>query len=146
MNLPKARNGAGRTRRLAVRFGFLMLFGAIVATAVWYATRPKPITVVVAEVDRGRVEKTVANTRAGSVMVCRRAKLAPPTGRRIEKLNVHKGDRVRPGEVLLTLWNDDLAARERVAREQVQTAKAHVREICELAKASARGGRTLSRH
>jgi HlyD family secretion protein len=91
--------------------------------------------------DVGRVENTVANTRAGSVMPCRRAKLAPPTGGRIERLNVTEGDRVRPGQVLLTLWNDDLTARERLSREQMQTAKAHVREVCELAKASARDAR-----
>jgi HlyD family secretion protein len=43
--------------------------------------------------------------------------------------------------VLLSLWNDDLTARERDAREQLQTAKAHVREICELANAAARDAR-----
>ncbi|MEK7820867.1 MAG: efflux RND transporter periplasmic adaptor subunit, partial [Pseudomonadota bacterium] len=88
--------------------------------------------------DTGRVENTIANTRAGSVMACRRAKLAPPAGGRIERLNVKEGDRVRPGQVLLTLWNDDLTARERLSREQLQTARARVREVCELAKASAR--------
>ena len=104
-------------------------------------TVPKPVTVAVAPADVGRVENTVANTRAGSVMPCRRAKLAPPAGGRIERLNVTEGDRVRPGEVLLTLWNDDLTARERLSREQLQTARSHVREVCELAKASARDAR-----
>src|SRR5512140_2246889 len=110
----------------------------LIAGVVWYLTRPKPVTVVVAPADVGRVEKTVANTRAGSVMPCRRAKLAPPAGGRIERLNVTEGDRVRPGQVLLTLWSEDLIARERMSREQLQTAKAHVREACEIAKASAR--------
>ncbi len=113
----------------------------ILAGAAWYFTRPKPVAVSVALVDVGRVEQTVANTRAGSVMPCRRAKLAPPAGGRIERLNVTEGDRVRPGQVLLTLWDQDLAAREHVSREQLQTAKAHVREACELAKASARDAR-----
>ena len=80
----------------------------------------------------------MANTRAGSVAACRRAKLAPPAGGRIEKLNVREGDRVRAGQVLLTLWNNDLAARERVSREQLQTANARVREVCGLAAAAAR--------
>ncbi len=114
---------------------------ALVAAAAWYLTRPKPIEIAVAEVGVGRVENTVANTRAGSVMPCRRAKLAPPMGGRIEKLNVTEGDRVRRGQVLLTLWNDDLTARERVSREQLLTAKAQVRQVCELAKASARDAR-----
>lgn len=121
-----------------MRFSLLVLLVAIVAAALWYATRPKPVTVVVAAADVGRVENTVANTRAGSVSACRRAKLAPPAGGRIEKLNVREGDRVRAGQVLLTLWNDDLTARERVSREQLQTAKARVREVCGPASAAAR--------
>ena len=121
-----------------MRFSLLALLVAIVAAVLWYATRAKPVTVVVVEADVGRVENTVANTRAGSVSACRRAKLAPPAGGRIEKLNVREGDRVRAGQVLLTLWNDDLTARERVSREQLQTARARVREVCELASASAR--------
>jgi HlyD family secretion protein len=127
--------------RLAIQLVLALLVLALIAAAVWYATRPKPITVAVAAADAGRVENTIANTRAGSVMACRRAKLAPPAGGRIEKLNVTEGDRVRQGQVLLTLWNDDLTARERMSREQLQTAKAHVREVCELAKASARDAR-----
>ena len=111
---------------------------ALIAAGAWYLTRPKPVSVTVAVAETGRVENTVANTRAGSVMACRRAKLAPPAGGRIEKLNVSEGMRVRPGQVLLTLWSDDLAARERLSREQLQTAKARVREVCELARASAR--------
>jgi HlyD family secretion protein len=131
-------NVAGRSRRLALRFGVALVIVGIAAGALWYATRAKPVTVVVTQADLGRVETTVANTRAGSIMACRRAKLAPPAGGRIEKLNVHKGDRVRSGQLLLTLWNDDLIARERVSREQLQTAKARVREVCEMARASAR--------
>ena len=135
-NYPGAQSG-----RLALRFALALLAIALIAAAAWYLTRPKPIAVAVAMADTGRVETTVANTRAGSVMPCRRAKLAPPLGGRIERLNVTEGDRVRAGQVLLTLWSDDLTARERLSREQLQTAKAHVREVCELAKASARDAR-----
>ena len=123
---------------LALALILLLAVIAAVAAGVWYSSRPKPVTVTVAVADSGRVENTVANTRAGSVMACRRAKLAPPAGGRIERLNVTEGMRVRPGQVLLTLWRDDVAARERMSREQLQTAKAHVREVCELAKNSAR--------
>ncbi len=123
---------------LAIGLALTLAAIAVVAAAAWYFTRPKPVTVTAAMADVGRVEQSVANTRAGSVMACRRAKLAPPAGGRIQRLNVTEGVRVRAGQVLLTLWDDDLAARERLAREQLQTAKAHVREVCELAKASAR--------
>ncbi len=131
-------NRRAQSGRLAVRFVLALLVVAALAAAGWYLSRTKPIVVAVALADAGRVENTIANTRAGSVMACRRAKLAPPAGGRIEQLKVKEGDRVRPGQVLLRLWNDDLTARERLSREQLRTAKAHVREVCELAKASAR--------
>lgn len=102
-----------------------------------FATRPKPIAVLVAQATPGRVESTVANTRAGSVAACKRAKLAPPAGGRIARLPIKKGQRVAQGDLLLELWNDDLTARERLARDQLDTARARQTEICQLAKASA---------
>lgn len=117
----------------------LLIASAVVAGiagAILYAGRPKPVAVVVAAAEPGRVETTVANTRAGSVAACRRAKVAPPAGGRIERLPVKKGQRVAAGDLLLELWNDDLAARERVSREQLETSRAHVVEVCQLADAA----------
>jgi len=111
---------------------------AAAAAFAWRATRPAPIAVVLAAAETGRVETTVANTRAGSVSACRRAKLATPLGGRIEKLTVREGDRVNKGQLLLVLWNDDLVARERVSREQLDSASARVREACLLADNAAR--------
>ena len=99
-------------------------------------TRPKPIAVLVATVDSGRVETTVANTRAGSVAACRRARIAPSSAGHIANLPVKKGQRVHDGDLLLELWNDDLAARERLAKEQLETAKARVVEACQMANAA----------
>jgi HlyD family secretion protein len=101
-----------------------------------YLTRAKPVAVLVAAAESGRVETTVANTRAGSVAACRRAKIAPPAAGRIDKLAVKKGQRIEAGALLLELWNDDFAARERVSREQLATARARVAEACQLAEAA----------
>jgi len=125
------------TSRTPIRFLIALAVVSVLAAAAWFATRPKPLAVIVATAEAGRVETTVANTRAGSVMACRRAKLAPPTGGRIARLPVKKGSQVKAGELLLELWNDDLTARERVAREQLQTAKARVTEACQLAEIAA---------
>src|SRR3990172_11683023 len=138
MATPDPRNNATRSRRIAVRMAVFLIAVSLAAAAAWYTTRPKPVAVAVAQAGIGRVETTVANPRAGSISACRRAKLAPPAGGRIENIKVREGDRVRKGQVLLTLWSDDLTARERVSREQLQTAKARVREVCEIARASAR--------
>ncbi|CAB1368211.1 efflux RND transporter periplasmic adaptor subunit [Denitratisoma oestradiolicum] len=114
-----------------------VLVAALLFAGFKLMTRPKPVPVLVAAAAPGRVETTVANTRAGSVAACKRAKLAPPAGGRIARLPVKKGQRVQAGELLLELWNDDLAAREQLAREQLGTARARVNEVCQLARASA---------
>jgi HlyD family secretion protein len=129
---------ASLTSAHAKRAALVALVIAVVAGAVWYFTRADPVAVVVAPVTSGRVETTIANTRAGSVMACRRSKLAPPLGGRIDKLTVREGDRVKQGQLLIELWNDDLVARERVSAEQLQTARARQREACALADIAVR--------
>jgi len=129
---------ASLTSTHAKRAALIALVIAVVAGAVWYFTRAEPVAVVVAPATAGRVETTVANTRAGSVAACRRSKLAPPLGGRIDKLTVREGDRVKKGQLLIELWNDDLVARERVAAEQLQTARARQREACALADIAVR--------
>ena len=81
-----------------------------IALLVWFATRPQPVAVVLATVDQGRVEATVANTRAGTVTACRRAQMAPATGGQIARLPVKEGDRVETDQVLMEMWNQDIRA------------------------------------
>jgi HlyD family secretion protein len=121
-----------------LRFGLIGVALAAAAVAAWWASRPKPVAVVTAAVAPGRVETTVSNTRAGSVTACRRAKLATPLGGRIQKLTVREGDRVKQGQLLLELWNEDLTAREHVSREQLHTAAERRKEACVLAEVAAR--------
>ena len=102
----------------------------LLAIAAWYFTRPAPIRVQLAKVERGMVEATVSNTRAGTVKACRRAKLAPPAGGQIDKLLVKKGQRVKSGQVLLELWDNDLKAQARLAAEQLATAQTQEQQAC----------------
>jgi HlyD family secretion protein len=122
-------------RRIIVILVAIIAVIALVA-GFKFLTRPKPVAVLVADAETGRVETTVANTRAGSVVACRRAKIAPSAAGHIAQLPVKKGQRVKTGELLLELWNDDLSARERIAREQFETARARVAEACQLANAA----------
>jgi HlyD family secretion protein len=103
---------------------------ALLIAAAWYFTRPAPIRVQLAKVERGAVEATVSNTRAGTVKACRRAKLAPPAGGQIDKLLVKKGQRVKSGQVLLELWDNDLQAQARLATEQLATAQTQEQQAC----------------
>jgi HlyD family secretion protein len=111
---------------------------AVVAAAVWWFGRPKPIPVVLTEVGRGRVESTIANTRAGTVEACQRTKLSPIIGGRIEVLTVKEGDRVKKGQLLMRLWNDDQQAAEKLAVAQLETARKRVVEACTVAAAAER--------
>lgn len=111
---------------------------AALAAFGWYAARPQPVAVVVAQVQTGLVEATVANTRAGTVKACRRARLAPPQGGQVAELLVRKGDRVEAGQLLLRLWNDDLAAQVALARSEAQAASARADEACLLADVARR--------
>src|SRR5262245_55065639 len=91
----------------------LLLVGGVVVAVVaglLLSARPDPIEVETAPIGRGLVAETVTNTRAGTVKACQRARLAPPAGGQIAKLPVKKGDHVKPGQVLLELWNDDVRA------------------------------------
>jgi HlyD family secretion protein len=67
-------------------------------------------------VDRGKVEATVVNTRAGTVEACQRTKLSTIMGGRIEYLGVKEGDKVKKGQLLLKLWNDDQKAQQGTGR------------------------------
>ena len=116
-------------RRLLIALVVVLLL----AGGLWWATRPKPIGVVVREIELGTVESTLANTRAGTVEACQRTKLSTITGGRIEVLAVKEGDRVRKGQLLMKLWNDDQQAQSTLAVSQVATARHRVKEACAVA-------------
>jgi len=106
---------------------------ALAAAALWWLGRPKPVPVLTAAVARGKVESTVANTRAGTVEACQRTKLSTIAGGRIEVLAVKEGDKVKKGQLLMRLWNEDQQAEQAFARAQLETSRKRVAEACTLA-------------
>jgi len=128
------------------RIAIILSIVVALAAAGWYFTRTKPVAVVLAKVERGTVEATVSNTRAGTVKACRRAKMAPPAGGQIAELLVKKGERVKAGQVLLRLWSKDLQAQEKLAQEQLGTAQTQAQQAClqaDLAEKEAARARQL---
>ena len=116
-------------RRLLVALAALLMLAA----GLWWAGRPKPVLVAFKEIDLGRVESSIANTRAGTVEACQRTKLSTIMGGRIELLAVKEGERVKKGQMLMKLWNDDQQAQSTLAMTQVETAKKRVTEACTVA-------------
>ncbi len=118
----------------------LLLVIALGGAFAWYYTRPEPVPVTLWKVARGTVEATVANTRAGTVSACKRAKLAPAAPGQVARLPIKKGERVQAGQVLLEIWNEDLKANLRLAESDAAAARARAEEAClasELAERNA---------
>jgi HlyD family secretion protein len=117
---------------------------AAIAAAIWWVTRPKPVAVAVKEVDRGQVEASIANTRAGTVDACQRTKLSTILGGRIEILAVKEGDRVKKGQLLMKLWNDDQKAQQTLAATQVELSRRRIAEACTVAANAVREAGRIS--
>ena len=122
--------------------GTLLAIGAALG---WYWSQPKPVLIKVQAVELGSVLSTVSNTRAGTVKACRRAHLSPAIGGLIAKLPVLRGDRVKTNQLLLELWNHDIAAEIKFAQEEAIATQARSKETCVVAKVSRREAERLVR-
>ncbi|MFZ2854286.1 MAG: efflux RND transporter periplasmic adaptor subunit [Rhodocyclaceae bacterium] len=119
--------------RLTYRLPIAFVIIVLLAAGLWWVGRPKPVAVVLKEIDLGRVEASIANTRAGTVEACQRTRLSTILGGRIELLAVKEGERVRKGQLLIKLWNDDQQAQSTLALTQVETARRRADEACTVA-------------
>ncbi|MFZ1985239.1 MAG: efflux RND transporter periplasmic adaptor subunit [Desulfatitalea sp.] len=124
--------------RRFLRWVLIVAAVAAIVILIWRGTRSKPVAVAIQSVTRGTVERTVANTRAGTAKACRRAKLSPSTGGQIAALPIQKGDRVKTGQLLLELWNSDLKAQALLAEREVTAAQSRARAACLKAEAAQR--------
>ena len=115
------------------RLLLVLLVMGLLGVGGWWAKRPKPVAVLLTEIDQGKVESSIANTRAGTVEACLRTKLSATMGGRIEVMAVKEGDKVKKGQLLMKLWNDDQQAQSTLAMAQVDTARKHVTELCTVA-------------
>ncbi|GAB5605057.1 efflux RND transporter periplasmic adaptor subunit [Sideroxyarcus sp. TK5] len=134
MTLPSSGSQSSRRRKIIIA----VIAVAGIAAAALLFPHAEPIPVVLQPVERGIVEASVSNTRAGTVNACRRAKMSPSAGGQIARLAVKKGQRVREGQVLLELWDNDLHAQENLAQEQLKVALTRTQEVCTLADAAQR--------
>jgi HlyD family secretion protein len=126
----------------------LLIIGGVIAVlgaGLFFYTRPEPIEVETAAVERGLVAESVTNTRAGTIKACQRARLAPPSGGQIAKLPVKKGDHVNKGQILLQLWNDDASAQLALAERDAVSARARADEACVSARVARREANRLER-
>ncbi len=86
--------------------------------------RPAPVPVTVYRVDRGLVEDTVVNSRAGTVQSRRRAGMSPGIPGLVTRIAVEKGSHVKQGEVLLELDDSEHRAQVELAKRSLEAARA----------------------
>lgn len=90
-------------RKWLPRFLFLVAVAALVLVLRFTVFLPDPVTVAVVPAERGRVESTGTNSKAGTVKARQRASLSPETGGLVVEILRRKGEKVKAGEVLLRL-------------------------------------------
>ncbi len=100
------------------------------AVVVWRLQATPPVEVTSVKVAHGKVEATVANTRAGTIKACRRAGVSLNTGGQVIALNVKEGDHVKAGTVMLQLRDDTQQALVAQAEAHLQQARHRKSEVC----------------
>ncbi len=121
-----------------------VLLIALLGALIWNARRETPLEVTLHTIDRGTVELTVSNTRAGTVKACRRSALSMPIGGRVERLHVKEGEPVEAQQLLLELWNEDRKAMTLQAQSQLAAASHRREQLCVEAQNAAREARRLT--
>lgn len=121
------------TLKMSIRQHKLIIAMAITAIAIaafYFLRQPKPVGVITQVAEQGSIEAIVTNTRAGTVKACRRAQMSPAVGGQISVLPVKVGDAVKQGQLLLSIWNDDIQAQLVLARRQAEAEAARSQQAC----------------
>ena len=118
-------------------------WSASIPAPTWLA--PKPVPVRLLAVERGVVEETVTNSRAGTVTARRRARLSPEIGGQVVALPHREGDLVEEGAVLLKLDDRSQRARLELAERELDAARAEQERACVAADRAQRELRRIER-
>lgn len=115
------------------RAKWIVIVVAVIALVVllrYTIFAPDVVEVRTAAVERGLVEQTVTNTRAGTVKVRLRAELSPQVGGLVVAIPHRAGESVEAGDVVVEL--DDRAQRAELAsaRTTVEATRAQADEAC----------------
>jgi len=124
---------------------FVVLASIIGISLVTWLNRPRPIPVALVGAELGEVQRTVTNTKAGTLQACRRAKLSPSIGGQIANLPVKEGDKVEQGQILFEIWNDDLLAQLDLAKSEYKASKARAKEACVQAEVAEKDANRLKK-
>lgn len=108
----------------------VVALAAIVVLLRFTLFAPAVVEVRIARVERGPVEETVTNTRAGTVKVRLRAELSPQIGGLVVALPHREGDLVKAGDLVVQLDSRAQRAELVSARAAVEAVEAQADEAC----------------
>jgi HlyD family secretion protein len=97
-----------------------LIVTVILSTLAGCGKRP---VVQVIKASRSPIEAAVSGVTSGTVRAEKIAELAFGTVGRVQELNVELGDRVKAGEILAQVENQDLVSRLNVAKEELERSK-----------------------
>ena len=105
----------------------LVAITMVLKNKVW---APEPVEVNVVQVEKGLVEETITNSRAGTVKARQRAHLSSEVGGRVVTVPYEKGDRVKKGDLLLQLNDEAEASQLEMARRELVVSRANHKRSC----------------
>lgn len=120
--------------RLAILIAVVAVFWLLRQTVL----ASDPIQVRVETVERGQVEATITNSRAGTVTARRRARLSPEVGGQVLALPFREGDRVSKGDVVLELDAATQRANLILRQRELDAARAEENRACVSSERSRR--------
>lgn len=128
------------------RIILISVASVLIITALFsWIKRDKPVAIIIETVQLGEVQRTVTNTRAGTLKACRRAGLSPSIGGQIARLPVKEGDTVKKGQVLLEMWNDDISAQLSLSKSEILASESRIKEACIIANVAKREANRLTK-
>lgn len=116
---------------------WVLLVAIIAGGYFWFGQEPA-LNVTVIQASYGNVESIVANTRAGTVSSCQRAKMSFPIGGTIATIAVKEGELVSKGQILMSLWNADRLSHIYEAKAMIKSRGQTKNSVCINAKNDAK--------
>ena len=107
--------------------------GAVIALTVvaWkFAFAPDPLTVKIVAVDRGTVESTVTNSKAGTLRSRTRSHMSAETGGRVTQIFFREGSQVKRGDLLVKLNDTSLQAKVELSEAAIVASVERHKEAC----------------
>ncbi len=140
MSLPLSTEAGRSNRVLPIAVVLVLVLSGFVLRYTIFA--PDPIEVRVRPVERGVVESTVTNSKAGTVEARRRSRIAAEIGGRVIEITQREGALVVAGDPLVRLSDVSQVAQLDLAKQGVAVRRSRLEDACLLRD---RAGRELKR-